>query len=769
MSWCIIISMGIEHDRFYFEAAKRLGVGVDIDFDVLQKMHMGSVDGIEVGIDLPMFESAVRAVEDFRSVWLDKLTAVLEPGGLGVDVEWKESQKDLLKWLIDDIDAGFFRVVYQSPTGSGKAHFLSAVARSYIEALEAFTGRVKDDSVLLLTSRANLAEGISGFRADYKGELEQWFKGRPGAIRLVASGKSRPEKPTPIMARVYKGFGGSEKFQISPGLILGDEGHNITDAVQRRLNAVGGGAFSLMTSATVLGPRKQVPGYFLEESHPDVTQPHRELDISSLIERGELKTPVVYNGYGGISLGDDLQVLSETGDFSQPKLAEWMTKNIEFYKSFLAQIVEDEESPINQNSEKGIRDRRVFVPVPTVEFGNQLAEYCANELGIPSACVSGKTKDFSTVMRKVKNKEINIVFSAKKIGEGEHAGRFDTFLAIKTFAKSALWLLTQNLGRVMAIDPEDPGREAIIIAPSYDSAKPLSNVNDVFNSPKYEAGRDSGENKKKYWKRKLEERFTANPDLGLEEAFSDVEQEEMRDSDIDSVAFFMEFIRSFSRDLDISVIDEIKTALKDTLGIKNRTDLVEASVEGFLAVTFGDLGSPRDLLRLALGNTPKSVTKETLKTLADRIGWIEEDKYKAHLEVLRKKGITSWASLVSIDIDRFRKTEFPPFGFGNTLMNRVNATTNTVASVPNLELMSENLGFDKKTSVQNILAGLGIFSVEDLRSYKGGIPALKSAKLGDFNGKFMKLVRLFMGERLGDLTWENIMKFGDAAFAEDNS
>jgi len=435
------------------------------------------------------FFDSLLQVERIRNEFVRQLKRVVKnPRMYGVNRDWKETQREAIEAIIQDISTWITRPLIQVPTGVGKSMIWAGIMRAYYDTLRVF-GLENHFEIILLTSRINIADqmvakkiGTDKVSDEYQedeaiafGDITMWFtEFKEDQIRVLAGNsqnKKEIEKKATITIMCFPALTAknmSRFFRKKTGLVVVDESHRLSNRVRIVCENFFHTAFFIGGSATTKGAKHNNPFKFFEAVKPQQNKdggvvPYEErltywAPISLCIERKELKKVRYINAVTSF----DLSSLPKTSHgFSEKKAGQLVSENISVMKAILESMFLKNYPILDMVGSKKPIERKWLVFVRLISIAEELAEYC-NETLFPKIrkkygktiqfkadFVSGRLNrnSFNSRMEAYEEGTTTIMFNSAKLGEGSDVPTINGIVSFNPYSKYAQWKLSQEIGR----------------------------------------------------------------------------------------------------------------------------------------------------------------------------------------------------------------------------------------------------------------------------------------------------------------------------------
>lgn len=729
------------------------------------------------------FYAIVRQITKLRHRFADVLESIAsDPGSYIENFTWRETQVQALRTFAACLRHGYQRLAFEIPTGGGKSHVLGAVVCAYVEAL-LDSGLWGTQEVVVLTSRTNLvhqlmspASEVEDNNGDPEGEetvveesgidmgdIRRWLEGRltDEQIRILTGSSSTEEreKDSLFTVQLYQGLTleRASNHTRKVGLLIADEAHNLTARVRTLINACYGGAFVIGGSATLHSTKKRNPFDFFEgiqrgtlyDNDPSSAFAFKE-SLINLIDRSELKVPRLITGNVDINL-DEVQKTS-TGAMQERDLEKVLTSNVGALKEFLRTLFTDPVPLLEITGSIPVRERTWISFVRSVSMAHELAVFCTKELDIPSEAVDGSMSEdaFAAVQERQRQGVTKIVFSCRKLTEGYDVPEVNGIISLYPHSIDALWMLIQELGRGLRLNPARPLDDCLMVSASYaNTSHKLATILGVFGQwQQYnggilapgrmrdlemqiihalQEGRDVGEILSRMTP---EERALFS---GLEQVGQSTTQQgvayvtEQLKIKIDGVEWIEDPMTKEVLTPQEQFTHEKARELLAMHGIMDRAWLRNMGVTAFKKLYFQYIGGSIDFCRAVLNRGIRQVTRNVLEELAEMLDIPELSQLSKEFcrTQLATHGIVDRMGLRTVGRGTFLTLDFPGIGGGRMFARRVlgrpiyDFSLNVLEEVADkLELPEINLETKKDYQEKyfRLLAGLGIVDRVELRN-----------------------------------------------------
>lgn len=455
------------------------------------------------------YETIMQRVLVFSRKIADVLRRAAEdPQAFGVDVPWRETQVQMLRATAQALERGYRHLAFEIPTGVGKSMLLGAYLRAFFEACRE-DGSLGDVEAILFTSRANLVLQLAGesFReqagdgdedpilsdeqvdenngdegddqAVNWGDVKKWVAPvvREQGIRLVTgeTDVAEREKDAALTVMTYQGFTtipqDSLKRTRNIGALVFDEAHRISQRVREDIETQFPGALRLGGSATMKGPPSSKPFQVFQRIDAGKENFRSHLayyaSLGDAIEREELKAVRCLQKGVAIDLSDVSR--TSTGNLNQKELSRKMMYNIPVLAQFIRETFEDRHPVLELAGAKPVSERTIVASVKRIAIAIELSKFCNEQLDVPANWTSGfdNPKVFRRKIQALARRDIQILFSAGKLGEGLDVEEVDAVMSLWPYNLTSMWVLKQLIGRGMRLHEGD--RDCLVVEPIFEA------------------------------------------------------------------------------------------------------------------------------------------------------------------------------------------------------------------------------------------------------------------------------------------------------------
>lgn len=491
----------------------------------LQLPHNVSVDELRSAWgDVDERDALMAKHPDFRGKYEDiaqnllsfskKIALVLRraaenPQEFGVDVRWRETQIQMLQATALSLEKGFRHLAFEIPTGVGKSMLLGAYVRAFLEACRE-EGTLGEVEAILFTSRANLVLQLAGetFRGNSAtavekedadqiepeedddpeddpstnwGDVKRWIAPilDEENMRLVTgeTGLAEREKDATFTVMTYQGFATipqeSLKRTKKVGLVVFDEAHRLSRRVRDEIKTRFPTALRIGGSATMKGPPSSRPFEIFERVHTGRDVFHDQLayyaSLTDTIERKELKAVRCLQKGVAIDLSDVSRTSS--GNLNQKELTRKMMYNIPVLAQFVREAFTDRHPVLELAGAKPLSERTIVASVKRIAIAMRLSKICNEEFGIRANWTSGfdNKELFKRKIQALARKDIQILFSAGKLGEGLDVEEVDAVMSLWPYNRTSAWVLKQMIGRGMRLHEGD--KDCLVVEPIFEAGE----------------------------------------------------------------------------------------------------------------------------------------------------------------------------------------------------------------------------------------------------------------------------------------------------------
>jgi superfamily II DNA or RNA helicase len=396
--------------------------------------------------------------------------ALEDPGATPLPRVLREHQEETLARTADFLSAGHQRGLIVLPTGTGKTVIMSSILR--------LTGA---RALIVVPTKPILAQTIAecGMYLDAE-EGERLPIGHVSTVdpETVDFAPSSHHAQIVVTTLNSLRLRAAQFAEEAWDLVFIDEAHTaVTQNVQQSLRLLGGVPKIGFTATpdyiytSPVGPRKN-----LEEVDVDGRTMWRDINRSASryfpheIVRVPLREAISEGLVCPVRAAivridvplDDVPIndaRSGEPDYNEAALAERFDRR---WDAIAGAVLDVYTNPKQTTGITGFEERRAMAVLPTVAHAERLAAELRG-YGLTAAAISGRTPDTErdAIFEAHRRGEIQILTSVKVLSLGWDSPETEVLLMLRPTRSRLLY--EQLLGRVLRLNPDDPGKEALVL------------------------------------------------------------------------------------------------------------------------------------------------------------------------------------------------------------------------------------------------------------------------------------------------------------------
>lgn len=461
----------------------------------------------------PLSQSLLR-VANARTVFIKHLEQTLKPLLYGISRVWRKTQGEAISAHIKSFERGYTRLLSEIPTGAGKSMIIGAFVRSALDTMkelnldfeiQIFTSRIAIAGQLIDENVSPEEEEDQPLEIGKKGDVRLWCPElSDDSIRVLAGsrGSSQRElsKDAVITVSTYQGLRAgriNQHFKKPVFITICDESHRVTERVSMLLEQLR--SFVIGMSATVLGPQRDPFTFFERVERSEIDGKKKTYidylcyykSLAEMIKDQEFK-PVRWITSRSVKINVSAAKLNMGKSYkydvlNDESIAQIISKNAEVAVEILGEAYLREHLGLEIAGSKPIWQRRGIAYVNRVSIARELTELCNKMLPEKITAKYGErayfkadyvdgsmpADEYEHKIREFRSGRTTIMFSVKKISEGNDFPFVDFVVRLKVLGYGSQWELVQEIGRGGRIDPEDPLNDLVILDLVFESDRHL--------------------------------------------------------------------------------------------------------------------------------------------------------------------------------------------------------------------------------------------------------------------------------------------------------